>query len=446
MADVSNITSSYGNLAVAPKDLVEKYELISRTIQNLSDGKWLQWIGKKEIVYKDLTSSWPNTHVFIVGPPGSGKTTYCRWHALTDAEHFQTNAEKIVPVYLALGQIGARREYSIETLVETTIKNSALLGDIDTASLWSDEFKIRLYLDGLDEIPNLESRYKLIETVRQAVGNHNNIQLIVTARDSIDAPWLSWLPRLSMSGLNARSLRNLVGQWFENDSVLIGSFYEQMKDTPPIQQVVKNPLLATLTILTFRRTGSLPTSVTRLYSMFTELLVGGWDIAKGVLRVSKFSRDTKLSILGQIASDSHKGRSRTFTRGALRAAARRGYGERHLDIQALEQELMTDGLIERNPLGFQFSHLSLQEFLAARAYIGSRNADEAGFALCQTMLGDTWWNEVIRFYIGLSGQPRALNDWINKEVEKVVPDPEGMASLEDYLKESYPEFKFFLTV
>lgn len=435
-----------GEVSLADRSFL-KADTVQRAIDNLSNASWLQPLDSCELVYEDLLSSWSPIHVLIVGPPGSGKTTYCRWHALIGAEQLQTKSTKILPAYVALSQLPIQNEYLFESVIETSVQRSALLGGVHTSMLWSGEYQIRVFLDGLDEIPNTHARRKLMESMQAGVARHKHIQVVATARDIIEGPWLSWLPRLSIKGLSQEALHELTRQWLEGDGGLLDEFEAQLDASMMMREVVTNPLLATLTMLTFRRTGSLPSGIARLYIMFTELLSGGWDLAKGVLRVSKFSRDTKLVILSQLASTVHKARKREFTKQSMRGVVRRAMGEsEQFSLDVLEQELLTDGLIERSAIGYQFAHLSFQEFLTARAFVGSPKPSEAGFALREMIEGDDWWNEVIRFYVGLSGHPRALNEWINDEIEKTVPYPPSVELLKRYLREAYPNYRFSFVI
>jgi predicted NACHT family NTPase len=62
---------------------------------------------------------------------------------------------------------------------------------------------------------------------------------------------------------------------------------------------------------------------------------------------------------------------------------------------------------------FEFAHLSFQEFLAAKDLIGDPLATRANNTLQSFPGGDNWWREVLLFYIGLSGKPRELRNWLN---------------------------------
>jgi predicted NACHT family NTPase len=89
------------------------------------------------------------------------------------------------------------------------------------------------------------------------------------------------------------------------------------------------------------------------------------------------------------------------------------------EINSLVSELFQDGLIIKTIGACEFSHLSFQEYFTARHYIGDPSQRGIRKALRAFLRGDRWWRQVLRFYIGLSGSPREVDDWITKEEYKL---------------------------
>ncbi len=92
--------------------------------------------------------------VLVTGGPGSGKTTFCRWNALKDAEDFNNGATSRVPIYVALHRIPTDSPFSF---IDTFLSSFGHSGLVDGGSLQiRKDLPIRLYLDGLDEVPNIK--------------------------------------------------------------------------------------------------------------------------------------------------------------------------------------------------------------------------------------------------------------------------------------------------
>ncbi len=94
---------------------------------------------------KNILDQW-NADLLIVGAPGYGKTSFCRWHALQDAENFTAGRSNIVPVYVPLYRVSKGSLGSFQQMFLENLGKSALLGNEGEAA----DARIRLYLDGLD--------------------------------------------------------------------------------------------------------------------------------------------------------------------------------------------------------------------------------------------------------------------------------------------------------
>jgi hypothetical protein len=81
-------------------------------------------------------------------------------------------------------------------------------------------------------------------------------------------------------------------------------------------------------------------------------------------------------------------------------------------VEELGEELVQDGIIVRSGSIYEFAHLSFQEYLTAKQYIGDPKQRGIRDALRKYLRGDEWPRQVLRFYFGLSGNRDALSNWI----------------------------------
>jgi hypothetical protein len=74
-----------------------------------------------------------------------------------------------------------------------------------------------------------------------------------------------------------------------------------------------------------------------------------------------------------------------------------------------------------SPIGdnYAFSHLSFQEYLAARDLL-EPTGRKAVAAISSFLRGKTWWREVLGFYVTLSDQPKAMEAFVRVNTEKVA--------------------------
>ncbi len=386
-----------------------------------------------------LLDDWQG-HLMIVGAPGFGKTSFCRWYALRDTERFSTGQTDVIPAYVPLHQLSKRALTSFTEMFLPNLGQSALLTG-ETLDL--AEMRIRLYLDGLDEVASIDRRRELITIVRQAVANNRKYQVILTAREHIYGSWLEWLPRVALGEFNDEDISNLVSNWLGSRSYDSKEFFSQLHNATPLETLMRTPLLATLIILLFRRTGRLPKNKTRLYETWVELLSGRWEVAKGIMKESKFEQKRKLEFLTTLASKVHQGRHSIFSVSDFEIAFKETLSNSSQgNLEQMRTELLEDGLISRSGDDFHFPHLSLQEFLTASDIFMDPHSIKADALLADYLFGDDWWREVLMFYIGLMRRPKKTLGWLLFEMDRYsgkINEMRIMSVLRGF-SEAYSEF------
>jgi hypothetical protein len=383
-------------------------------------------------------------HPFLVaGQPGMGKTSFCRWNALRDIERFNKKSRSApLPVYVPLQRFTHDgRELDVPAFMEH-VGDSALLGESARRRWRAGKVRTRLFLDGLDEITEAQRRAEVMELAR-AVASESHV--VVTARDYVQGEWGRWIPRVSISGLEDGEIDRLAARWLGPHAEQLERFRAQLKREPALRVLMRIPLLATLVILVFRQTGQVPENRARLYTMFVDLLSGGWDLAKGVLRPSRFGRDVKVLVLTRLAGDLHwQQRNECGIKDIQAAASKAVSAALFQDVRPLEAELVQDGVLRKNPLGYEFAHISFQEFLAAKDLLGYPSDDRVRRIVRSLVEGNDWWSEVFRFYCSLAANPRELTLWLSREMRTLAE--QGVRSdrshdLHSAIREAFPHFQ-----
>jgi hypothetical protein len=177
----------------------------------------------------------------------------------------------------------------------------------------------------MDEIPSLKQRDSLLALALQGSNRPGECQVVLTARDYLYDQRLNALPRVQLSGLGKGELMALAKGWLEDDLAAV-AFMDQVGKSPAISGLVRVPLLATVTILIFKRTRRIPESRSRLYSTFVSLLCGGWDLAKGIVRPTRFGVDAKQVVLSCLADHLHQSGLREFDPKLFRSVVRGALG------------------------------------------------------------------------------------------------------------------------
>jgi len=254
---------------------------------------------------------------------------------------------------------------------------------------------------------------------------------------------MAWLPRVHLSALDDAQVRELVTRWLDNDGEKISVFFDQLEKSRSLAEMMIVPLLATLIVLVFKQTGKLPENKARLYEIFVDLHNGGWDLAKGLQRPSHFSAAIKMFVLKYIAASIHKARRREIVESDAATVVHQNLGE--VDWDKLRRELLQDGLIIQQGAMISFAHHSFQEFLTARHLLGNLKPQELDTYCDEYLKGSDWWQEVLCFYIDLSGKPREIRAWLDERLQAACkfserrPTAEKAVSfLTQHLERSFP--------
>ena len=356
--------------------------------------------------------------LLITGPAGYGKTSFCRWNALRDLEALEQKGSRVLPVYIQLHRLGDKPLLSFQNAFLASEELAAIWRELtkgDSPTGWS----LRLYLDGLDEVPNHARQVEIANIA--ASGVSPNVQVIMTARDHVSGPWLSWLRRLEIQAFDEQEVRQLTDKWLDGDQSKVSAFYQKLKQVRSLGSLMKVPLLGTLILAVYKNGHEgLPESRPRLYEMFVRLLAGGWDAAKNVNRGSKFQSSTKLAVLSHLAGMLHGDKKRDCSIGEVHSAVRERVSGLEDKRKAVVNELIVDGLLVPSGSILSFPHLSFQEFLAAKDLMGLHH-DRANQRLDAFLRGDNWWREVLVFYVSFHDKPSEMEEWIRSGVLRALP-------------------------
>jgi hypothetical protein len=387
----------------------------------------------------EFTRTGPS-QLLITGPAGYGKSSLCRWHWLQDEQGLIAGQERPLPVYVRLhqhqhGPIDSFEKTFLVPEVEELLNHSKQTGR---------GRMVRLYLDGLDEVPDRARQAQLVRLAQEGGKRYPELQMIFTARDHVWGRWLSQMPRLRIARLDPSQARQLASNWLL-DSRELSTFYEELEGVPALADLMAVPLLATLIVNLYRQTRKLPATKARLYTLFVELLSGGWDAAKQLHRSGRFGPEDKITILTRLAALMQSVRRTETGEEGFRTAITATLASFQGRWRDLLDEILQDGLLVRSGSTLIFGHQSFQEYLAGRDLRNDPTGRKPKQTLRRFLEGDDWWQEVLVFYIGLSGAPQELETWIDRTAATARPANLGefnarLRFLKTALKESFPGY------
>lgn len=346
--------------------------------------------------------------VMISGPPGSGKTSYCRWHTLRAIDDFAADPTKPVPVYVSAHRLAA---IAIKTFEETILDTGLIrVGDGESSERG---LCIRVFLDGLDEVPDRNQQRRIIDMLRDGLARHPKVSVLVTARPYVWGTWMNWMPRVHMAEFTADQQRLLASKWIA-DQTQVNQFFSELESSPALLKLMGTPLLATLILNLFSRRPVLPENKVSLYRTFVDLYCGGWDAAKGIAKVGRFKSEQKLRLLTALAYRMHVDHKAECTGDRCMSVLKEIMPALQSQGMDLLTEIVQDGILVRAGRDLVFAHLSFQEYLAAQFLASDPLGARPKQALLSYLRGEDWWKEVVEFYLISRDDPTALDGWIGR--------------------------------
>jgi len=363
-----------------------------------------------------------NRNLLITAAPGYGKTSFCRNHFLRDLETFKARDSGILPLYFAAHSLRIEDGQKFEEVFVRPEVRARLDRD--------PKLSVRVYLDGLDEIKSKKLRDRILDIAKEeCTQEHSRFRCIATARDHVGGFATSWLPRVTISPMSRDNLHELITAWLDGNAELISAFYSELSSAESLNSVLQVPLLATLTVLVFKNLHRLPENKLRLYQMFIDLLLGGWNLAKGLQRNSQFSSTAKQSVLTRLAGLMHARKEKECDLSRISVAFTQVAPALISDLHSVVSELVEDGLLL--PTGrstYLFPHLSFQEYLAAKDAIDPARTEEKRIVQC-FLKGDDWFREVATFIVSMTTNAPRMRNWV-VDLAKPTSSSEGISGSE----------------
>ena len=243
-----------------------------------------------------------------------------------------------------------------------------------------------VFLDGLDEV-SPDRRDPLEGELSALALGATNCKLVVSCRSGDYTRHMGGFSIAEVCPLEPEDIDKLAHQWLDAPT----EFLAGLKDLP-FYDLASRPLFLTQLIVFYKRYGYLPDRPSDVYGKMLGLLLEDWDAQRGIHRKSKYAGFTplkKAEFLAALAYQiTYKVKAKVFDRDILVSAyqtLRKAFGLPKHEASDVAQEIETHTGIVVQGSGdrFEFSHLSLQEYLCASYLSRAPLADHFGEYLVQ---------------------------------------------------------------
>jgi hypothetical protein len=324
----------------------------------------------------------PKTNCVLLGDPGAGKTTSLKKIAadlLARLSQWSEGDQPFVPILIRLRDVPRD-----ERLVDSLLAACGLrldLGDVDRQRKRQEAVEVLcrflndlgacVLLDGLDEV-YASSIDDVVHDIRQLLLAADKFRLIITCRSGAYTYSLPNCDVLEISPLSTEQVREFTTKWLGEKQAR--KFVKQIQHTPYAGSELRPLTLAQLCAI-FQRRGRVPEKPKSVYRMIVRLYIEDWDAQRSVRRVSRyagFELDRKEEFLEALAfSLTVSGIRGSFLHSELQEVYLSVCTSFDLPVRdasrvAREIESHTGLIVEVGRDEYDFTHKSLQEFLAAQ--------------------------------------------------------------------------------
>ena len=331
----------------------------------------------------------------LLGTPGAGKTTLLRSLAVECIKEKPELEElkSYIPVFLVFKDVVKDFAKELENQ-ERLVLVKAIQWEMESWGMIEPEAikilltsgRLLLLLDGLDEV-STQYGEAIVTQIRQLCQQqqYSNNRILVTCRTQQQQYGFdSSIVDLELDDFNADQMRQFIKRWFalthkEDGAGLAHLLIHQLEaeGNKTIGELAVTPILLNLVcVVAFHGQGQLPKSRADLYERGIEALLTGWDEFEGKVdrqRRSSLDMDEKKLLLCDIAWHLFEQNNLVPEQKMLERLIANKQNVLGSQARTLLKSFETEHglLVERDTGYWSFSHLTFQEYFAARRIVES---------------------------------------------------------------------------
>lgn len=232
-----------------------------------------------------------------------------------------------------------------------------------------NESNCLLMLDGIDEL-HKSVQLKTFREIEELGLKLDKARIIMTVRKSELNKIIDSFTTFEIASLSFSQIREISSKWLVNSDDFIIELEKK-----PYKDLANRPIFLTFLLILFEKYSTLPTQPSEVYEDTTYLILKEWDEHRDIIRLSKygdFNTRKKIKFISELSYNlTYKVKQKVFSTRDLEQIYElisKKYGLPEDDAKSVVSEIEshTGLIVESKSRNFEFSHLSMQEFLCAK--------------------------------------------------------------------------------